>query len=147
MAVTAHVYTKAQQSLDSKLANLGSDALKVILLSAYTVGSTQDTAQFVSDVLAVATETSGTGYTAGGQALTSVSLTNSGHVRTLTSANPSWASATISAAYAVFFDSTPGTNATNPVLCYWDFGGTQSVTNQTFTLQVAGTGLITWTGA
>lgn len=147
MAVTAHVYTMLTKSLVDKLADLDSDSLKVMLLSAYTVGSTQDTAQFVSDVLAVATEASGTGYTAGGQALTSVTLTKSGHVYTLTSANPSWTSSSITASYALFYDSTPGSNATNPVICYWDFGGASVSSSGTFTLTVSGSGLVTFTGS
>lgn len=130
-----------------KLADLDSDTLKVALFSAYTVGTTQDTAQFFSDITGVGTETSGTGYTAGGQALTSVTFTASGHVYTLTCANPSWTTSTFSAAYAVFYDSTPGTAATNPLICYWDLGGTSSATAGTFTLTIAGTGLLTITGA
>lgn len=145
MAVTAHVYTKLADSLTSKLVNLGSDTLKVMLLSSYTAG--QDAHQFVSDVKGAGTEISGTGYSAGGQALSSVSLSDSGHVRTLTCANPSWTTSTISAAYAVFYDSTPGTDATNPVICYWDFGGTFSDTAGTFTLTVNGSGLVTITGS
>ncbi len=148
MAVTAHTYTKLAASLAAKNINLTSDTLKVMLLSAYTVGTTQDTAQFVSDVLAApATEVSGTGYTAGGATLSSVTFTESGHVYTLGCANPSWASSTITASYALFYDSTPGSNATNPVLCYWDFGGAQSDSSGTFTLTISGSGLITVTGA
>jgi hypothetical protein len=50
--------------------------------------------------------------------------------------NPSWSAATFSTNYAVFFDnSIGGTDATNQVICYWDFGGTQVVTAGTpFTL-------------
>lgn len=147
MAVTAHTYTKLAKSLLDKLAQLETDALKVALFSAYTVGTTQDTAQFYADVTAVATESTGTGYTAGGQALTSVALSASGHVYTLTCANPSWTTASFSAAYAVFYDSTPGSAATNPLICYWDLGGTQTVTASTFTLTISGSGLLTLTGA
>lgn len=149
MALTAHTYTKLSQSVSKKLANLETDALKVMLLSAYTTPLTsQDTSQFVADVLAMpATEASGTGYTAGGLALTSISGSNSGHVYTLTCANPVWTTSTITAAYAVFYDSTPGTNATNPVICFWDFGGNVSSTGANFTLTISGTGLVTWTGS
>jgi hypothetical protein len=118
-----------------------------MLLSAYTVGSTQDTAKFVSDVLGVATEASGTGYTAGGQTLASVTWAASGHVYTLDCADPTWASSTVSAAYALFYDSTPGSNATNPVLCYWDLGGTFTSTASPFTLQVNASGVLTITSA
>lgn len=147
MAVTAHTYTKLAKSLVDKIADLDSDTLKVALFSAYTVGSTQDTAQFFVDITGVGTESSGTGYTAGGQALTSVTYTASGHVYTLTCANPVWTTSTITASYAVFYDSTPGTAGTNPLICYWDLGGAQSSTAASFTLTIAGTGILTVTGA
>lgn len=146
MAVTPHTYTKFTLSLATKLINLTSDTLKVMLLSSYTTGVTQDTAQFVSDVLSQSAETSGTGYSAGGQALTSVQLTESGHVYTLTCATPAWPGATFNAAYALFFDSTPGSNSTNPVICYWDLGGTQSPLAVAFTLVIPGAGLVNITG-
>jgi hypothetical protein len=150
MAVTSKVYTKNAHSLATRLANLSTDSLKVMLLSAYTAGSTQNTAQFVSDVLAApATEATGTGYSAGGATLTGVTLTDSGLVTTLTSGSPSWnaAGGSLAAAFALFYDAQPGSNATNPVLCYWDLGGTQTATNATFTLTIAGSGLMTWTAS
>lgn len=139
MAVTAHSYTKLGLSLGTKKIDFTADTIKVLLLSAYTVGTTEDTAQFVSDVLAVGTESSGTGYTAGGQAIVSPSFTESGHVYTLGSTtNPSWSiTATFSAAFALFYDSTPGSNSTNPVLGYWDLGGTTSWTSGTLALTLA----------
>lgn len=149
MAVTAFTYTRLAKSLLDKLAQLETDTLKVALFSAYTVGTTQDTAQFYADVTAVATESTGTGYTAGGQALTGVTLTetNASHLYTLTCANPSWATASFSAAYAVFYDSTPATAAAQPLICYWNLGGTQTVTGTTFTLTISASGLLTLTGA
>jgi hypothetical protein len=74
MAVTQFVYGKLQQSLWEAKINFASDTIKAMLLSAYTVGSTLDTAQYISDVLAAATEATGggnTGYTAGGATLAS----------------------------------------------------------------------------
>jgi hypothetical protein len=148
MAVTAHVYTKFANRLGQKGVDIDTDTWKCMLLSAYTVGTTQDTAEFAADVLAVATEASGTGYTAGGATLTSVSWTASGHVYTFTATIPAWnaAGGSLAAAYALFIDTTPGTNATNPVMCYWDLGGTQTATNGTFTLTASGTGILTVTG-
>lgn len=149
MAVTAHVYTKGILADLAKLSNQTSDTLKVMLLSAYTVGTTQDTAEFLSDVLAVATEASGTGYTAGGATLASVTVTTSGHVVTLAAANPSWnaSGGSLAAAYAVLYDSTPGTNATDPLIAYVDFGGTQTASNATFTLTWNASGIVTYTGS
>jgi hypothetical protein len=76
MAVTVFVYGKLQQSLFEARVNFASDTIKAMLLSSYTVGSTADTAQFLSDVVTggVGVEATGggnTGYTAGGQTLTS----------------------------------------------------------------------------
>ncbi|MET8334374.1 hypothetical protein [Streptosporangium canum] len=77
MAVTVYTYGKLQQSLWEAKINFASDTIKVMALSAYTVGTTQDTAQYLSDVLAAATEAAGTGtsgYTAGGATLASKTL-------------------------------------------------------------------------
>lgn len=147
MAITAHVYTKLAKSLADKSVNLETDALKVMLLSAYTIGTTQDTAQYVSDVKAVATEVIATGYTQGGQALSGVVLSQSGHVLTLTCTNPTWLGPSITASAALFYDSTPGTDATNPVLFFWDFGGPVTGSAGSFTLVVSTSGLLTLTGA
>lgn len=77
MAVTVFVYGKAQQSLWEGRINFASDTIKAMLLSSYTTGSTQDTAQFLSDVVTggVGVETSGSGYTAGGATLASKTVT------------------------------------------------------------------------
>lgn len=149
MALTAHPYTKLVKSLVDKLADLDSDALKVALLSAYTVGTTQDDAQFVADVITggVATEVAnGNGYTTGGAALAGVTLVEAGHVYTLDCNDVTWAASTISAVAALFYDSTPGAYASDPVICFWDFGQTVSSTNGTFTLTISASGLLVVTG-
>lgn len=145
MAVTAHAYPQFQQKALTKTVNVSTDALKVMLLSAYTFANTHAT---MADVVAAGTEATGTGYTAGGQALTSVTLsTPTGTVTTLTCANPSWTTSTITAAFAVFYDAAGGTNATNYPICYWDFGGSQSSSAGTYTLTISGSGLYTVTSS
>lgn len=140
MAVVSHTYTKFTLSLATKLMNLVTDNIGVLLMSAYTVGATQDTAQFVSDVLGVGTETTGTNYAR--QNLVGVSLTETGHIYTLTcTQNPTWNNATFNAAFALFYDSTPSTDATRPVISYWDFGGTRSPSGIPFVLTVATLGV------
>lgn len=58
-------------------------------------------------------------------------------------ADVSWPSATISGIrYAVFYDDTPSTNATKPLICFVDFASDQQVTNGTFTVQIGSQGLI-----
>lgn len=147
MAVTAHSYTKFADALGQKEVDIDSDTWKCLLLSAYTVGTTQDTAKYKADVLAAATEASGTGYTTGGVTLTSVSWTTTGHVYKFTATIPAWTTTggSLAAAYAVFYDDTPGTN--KPVACYWDLGGTQTSSNGTFTLTANASGILTVTGS
>lgn len=145
MAVTAHTYPQTLlRAINSKTIDLDTDSLKVMLFTAYTYANTHAT---MTTVKAAGTETSGTGYTAGGVALTSVTASTSGFVTTLTCANPSWTTATFSAAHAVFYDAAGGTDATNYPVAHWDLGGTQSVTAGTFTLTISGTGLLTITGS
>ena len=77
MAVTVFAFGKLQTSLWSGLINFSSDTIKVMLLSSYTVGSTQDTAQYLNDVVTggVGVETTGSGYSAGGATLASKTVT------------------------------------------------------------------------
>lgn len=143
MAVSVFTYTKLLSSLCAGEANLPSDTFKVMLLSAYTVGTTQDDAQYLADVLAVATQTTGSGYTAGGQALTGVTWTQTGHQFALDCDDPTWDPSSISAAFALFYDSTPATDATRPLLCCWDFGGTAGPSvADAFTLPISTSGLL-----
>lgn len=157
MAVTAHVFPTLDLAMGKPSSNhpfFTTDTLQVLLVASggpYTWNATTQGHVHVTDAL---TNTGGTALTevTGGnysrQTLTSVTYTDSGLVTTLTCANPSWANATFSAIYAFFFDnSIGGTDATNQLLCYWDFGGTQTVTSATFTLTISGSGLITWTAS
>lgn len=100
---------------------------------------------YVSDFLANAagsalTEVTGGSYSR--QALTSVNFTTSStnDESVLTAANPSWGpSATFSAVYAFFYDNTAGSptlDSQRRLIAYWDFGGTQSCSSGTFTLQL-----------
>lgn len=59
----------------------------------------------------------------------------------LDAADASWASATITARYAVVYDSTPGSNATNPLLFLVDFGSDVSSTAGAFTIQWSAAGI------
>lgn len=153
MAVTAHVFPTLDLAIGTKTVNFTSDTLRVLLVASgtYTWNSTAQAQTHVSDFLGGSGGGALTEVTGGGYArltLGSVTYTDSALVTTLTCANPSWSSVTFSAVYAAFFDNTVGgTDATNQLLCYWDFGGAQSVTSATFTLTISGSGLITWTAS
>lgn len=131
-------YLSLAKAVFNKEVDFDSDGVKVALLSsAYTPNQTAH--DYFDDVSAY--EVSGTGYTAGGQALTSVALTTTGTTTTLTCANPAWANSTITAAFAVFYDASGGTDATNLPVVFWDLGGSQSSSAGTFTLTINGSGL------
>ena len=142
-AVTALWYGNAFVSAFNKLIDLDGDALKCALLtSSYT--PSQDTHDFFDDV--VANEITGTGYTAGGATLAGVTAAASQYtaltnVWAFDANDTSWTTSTITARYAVVYDSTPGTNATRPLLFYVDFGADVSSTAGTFQITWASGGL------
>ena len=134
------------------LSDVATVNLKVGLIATGTLNATRSTTaayEFVADLLAnsgsALTEEAGTNYAR--QVLASVTWTRAALVDTLTCANPSWTTATISSKYAFFYAEGGGTDATRPLIAIWDFGGTVSVVAGTYTLQIAGTGLVTWTAA
>lgn len=163
MTVACHVFPSLVWQLGAKAVSLTSDTLQVGLIASGTYnfsGGASGTAPIhVTTFLAgdgtngalTEVSTSGTGYSR--QTLTSVAVTPSTDVYTtgttysLTCANPSWAASTISAKYAFFYDNTfgGGTDANNLVMCYWDFGGTNSSSSGSFTLTISGSGLLQWT--
>lgn len=156
MAVNAYFQPLFEQNhTGKKLVNLSTDTFNVGLIASGTLAArgTSENYEFVSQLLAnngsalTEVSTSGTGYSR--QALTSVSFTQSALVVTFTASNPSWPAATFSTVYGWIHDETAssGTDATRPLVCLWDFGGTQTVTGSTFTLSVNASGLVTWTAA
>lgn len=120
-----------------------SDTLKVMLCtSSYT--PSQTTHVYKSDIT---NEVSGTGYTAGGATLGSVTCTKSSLVcSVLDAADTSWTTATITARYAVIYKDT-GSSATSPVLGYVDFGADATSTAGTFTITWDATGILVYTVA
>ena len=97
-----------------------------------------DTAYAVSPYNA--NEVSGTGYTAGGTALTSTTVTESPTGSIMwDAADTSWASSTISSARGalIYADALAGNNA----ICLINFGADYATTAGTFTISYASTGI------
>lgn len=118
-----------------------SDAIKVALVSSsYTPN--QDTHDYWDDV--AANEVTGTGYTAGGLALTSKTATYDGatNVVILDANDAVWAASTITARYAVIYDDSGATAAQKVLVGYVDFGSDQSSTNGNFTVTFDATGIV-----
>jgi hypothetical protein len=164
MTVTAHLFPSAQQEMGTKLLELATDNLFILLVATGTfnwVASSQaytTVADFLTNAglsaggAVTEVSTSGTAYAR--QALSGVTLATAGLVTTLGCANPTWAAATITSLYAAFFDAGAGGSGasandatTNKLLCYWDFGGAQASSAGTFEVQVNGGGLCTFTAS
>lgn len=124
----------------NKEVDFDTDTIKVALVSSsYTPD--QDAHDYLNDVSTY--EVSGTGYTAGGNTLASKTATydSANNVIVLDAADTTWASSTITARYAVIYDST-GTSSTSPLIGYVDFGSDQSSTNGNFTITWDSTGIV-----
>lgn len=139
MAVTSRVYGLALQSVWSKEISYSADTIKAMLCTSSYVPN-QDLHRYKSDIT---NEVVGTGYTATGLTLTSKTITYSGTTNTLTldCADLAWASSTITARYIVFYDATPATDATRPLISYVDFGADVSSVASTFTYVIPSGGI------
>ena len=136
--------------IGAALIHVGSTFNWVAATQAYTTMS-QFLANAGSGGGGALTEETGAGYSR--QVVSSPTLSTSGLVTTFTTATPlSWTSSTISAVYLVLFDFTTtgigsANDATNMLLAYQDFGGTETDTAGTFTFTPNASGLATWTAS
>ena len=153
MALTAHVFPQFAIGLGLGDIAMTGGTYKVALSNAAgpvglaTAGVS--TAKLWTDWTAnVAAEITGTGYSAGGVAVSSPTFTAGGSnntVATWTSAsNPQWTSATFTANQAIYYESSA---STYQLICFWDFGGAISVTAGTYTLSLSGSGILTATAS
>jgi len=74
-------------------------------------------------------EVSGTGYSAGGQALTNLGVAISSNIAYVDFDNETWTSATITARYGLIYK-----NSSNEAVLVLDFGGDKTSTNGDFTV-------------
>ena len=125
-------YQKGVEALMESI-NAGSDAWKVALTNRAPVVATDATLTDASEVAA------GNGYTAGGNAATTTSSTQTSGTYKLILASPTAWTATGGSLgpfrYAVLYDST-----TNNLIGYWDYGSSVTLaTGESFTVSLDGT--------
>lgn len=125
MAVTAGICDVFKLHLSNHTIDLLTDTFKCALFdsSSVTLDPTNTSAYSTTG------EISGTGYTAGGQTLTGVSVTQNGDTIDITWTSPSWATSTITADTALIYDSTTG----DAIAIIYQSGGASS-SNGTFTV-------------
>lgn len=121
------------------------DIRVALLSSAYTPN--QDTHATWSQ--AKANEATGSGYTAGGAALSGKTITYdaANNVTVLDANDVTWANSTITARYAVIYDNAGATDADKVLLGYVDFGVDQASTNGNFTITWDAAGIFRFTVA
>lgn len=131
MSATTAMCTSFKSELMQGLHNFlltGGNAFKLALIKSGMAGTYGAASTNYSNITGNSDEASGTGYTAGGAALTRVDPTTSGTTAYTDFADVSWSSATISAAAAMIYNTTNG----NRSVSVHDFGGTVASTNGTF---------------
>lgn len=131
------VYNRFKRNALSGGMSLYGDTIKVALLSgAHSFTATHNTWSQVSS-----NEISGTGYSAGGATLASKTITQD-VTSNFDAADVAFSTATFTAAHAVIYDDT----LTNKdLIASLDFGGNQTVTAGTFTIQWHASGILTLT--
>lgn len=141
MTITAFVYLPAPAKMLNKEVDWDSDDIRLALVSAaYTPNL--DTHDYWDDV--VANEATGTGWAAGGQALTGKTITpdTASNKQAFSAANLSVAGVSVTWRYGVIYDRTPVTDGTRPLLVLIDWGQTFQLSGSTFKLSWSSTGII-----
>lgn len=127
------IYTRFKANLFLKLHQLATDTIKVALYqNSFSFTATDDFYTTTGELLGV------NGYTAGGATLANPSVAEGTLLGKWDADDPSWASFTASIYHAVLYDVTP----CNTLIAAIDFGGVQTVTNGTFSIQFASSGII-----
>jgi len=120
---------------------LGADALKISLLKATASGSGTYGAASTnySNITGSSDETSGSGYSAGGNALTNVTPVAAGTTAICDFSDTTWSSASFTSCGAMIYN----TNDSNSACAVLSFSGDQTVSTGDFTIQFPAAGAST----
>ena len=141
MAFTAKIYGNLPGHMGQKRINFLTDTFKLTLHTSTYVPD-QDNHSFQSSLTnELAT---GSGYTAGGATLTSLTFTYNAATNTWTwdAADVTFVSSTLTWRTAVITDTTPGTAATNPLICYFQETADVVSTGGSTIIQFSASGII-----
>lgn len=129
MAITQSLATSFKVQLLQGAQNFTSPGGNTFKMALYTSSATLGPS---TTVYTASNETSGTGYTAGGNTLTiSASPTSGGTTAYLSFNDISWPTASFTARGALIYNSSNG----NTAVAIFDFGSDKTVLNGTFTIQ------------
>jgi hypothetical protein len=133
-------YNRFKYNLMKKLIDLDADTIKVILLDNVHAFDADDNVLTDVDTNEIP-DTSGSGYTTGGETIgtTTVTQDDTNDCATFSGADVTWTSATLSAYHAVIYDDTI---SGDPLIASIDFGGEKSVTSGDFIIEWSANGII-----
>jgi hypothetical protein len=133
MAITSALCTSFKKELLERKHDFNATSGHSFKIALYTSAASLDAA---TTVYSTSNEVVGTGYTAGGIALTNIDPTSSGTTAFIDFADVTWSSATITAAGALIYNTTTdgGASTTNAVAVL-SFGGDKTSTNGDFVIQ------------
>ena len=122
MAITQAMCTSFKAEILDEQHDLAADTLKIAL---YTSSASLDAS---TTAYTTSNEISGTGYSAGGETLTSTTVSTSGTTAFFDADDPTWTSASFTARGALIYNSTNSDKA----IAVLNFGGDFTVSSGTF---------------
>ena len=131
MTITTSVCNSFKTELLGGIHDLDTDTIKIALIKVSETGTYNGSTTNYSNVTGNTDEVVGTGYTTGGNTLTSPVISLSGTVAIVDFADTLWANATISANGALIYNASK----TNKAIAVISFGGTVTSTAGDFTIQ------------
>ena len=126
MAITQTWTTSFKRQVLLGEHDLETDVLKIALYTAVAVLGPDTT------VYTTVGETSGTGYTAGGEVLTNVTVSSGDGIAYVDFDNPTWAGASFTARGALIYNSSKA----NKSMFVLDFGTNQTAVNENFVIDL-----------
>ena len=132
MAITSAICNSFKTEILTAVHNFTASTGNTFNLALYTSSATLSKSTTAYSATNEITNTSGTAYTAKGNALTSVTPVLSSDTAVCDFADTSWTSASFTAnGCLIFNDSATG----DPAVCAIDFGADKTVTSGTFTIE------------
>jgi hypothetical protein len=122
MAITQAMCTSFKAEILDEVHDLAADTLKIALYTSSASLGASTTAYTTSN------EISGSGYSAGGETLTSTTVSTSGTTAFFDADDPTWTSASFTARGALIYNSS----ASDKAIAVLNFGGDFTVSSGTF---------------
>lgn len=131
MAITTAMCTSFKEELLGGTHDLDTDVIKLALIKNSPSGTYSAATTNYSDVTGNSDEASGTGYTAGGQALDGATISTSGTTAFVDFTDEVFSNVTVAADGCIIYNSSKS----NKAICVIDFGGTVSATAGDLTIE------------